>query len=377
MTKLTKKTLLKRKIFNDIDLNKITDKQMTQIDTILNEYNTKTIKNRLVNIRDFINYGVEDDWLGRIKIIREKLKNDVTSDYALEVRYGKDNVERIKKTFKNKYGITECRFIEKYGKTEGSKKWAEYKVKSKTPWGLDACVEKYGKIEGPKKWEERLNKKIKTMSDRKKIKPYRNGRTLEEYQNRYGIEEGFKKWRKRNIRQSYRFSKDYYIDMYGNIEGNNRWLNYCKNMNKTSLSSFIERYGSELGEAKYNDYVNKIRYSEHNRYYSKISQELFWKLYNKIETNRDMIKFAELNGEQFFYPNKEWRKVFPVDFKLGNKIIEFDGDYWHNNEKTKVLDGRKTEYLTNKGYQVLRILESEYRANSGLVIEKCLSFINN
>lgn len=377
MGKLTKERLLGRKIFESIDLTKLTDKQMVEIDNIIEVYDTKTIKNRLVNIRDFILYGVEDDWLGRIKIIREVLKNDVTSDYALEIRYGKNNVDKIKKTFKSKYGITEERFINKYGDKEGFKKWVEYKIKSKTPWGLDMCVEKYGEIEGPKKWDERLTKKIKTMSERKKVMPYRNGRTLDEYQNRYGIEEGFKRWSKRNQKQSNRFSKQYYINNYGDDIGETRWLEYCKSMDKTSLSSFINRYGSDLGQYKYGEYINKIRSSEHKRYYSKISQELFWGLYNKIDEGRDLVKFAELNGEQFFYPNEEWGRVFAVDFKFGNKIIEFDGDYWHNREDTKLIDKKRDEYLTNKGYQVLRVLESEYRNDAGLIIEKCLSFINN
>jgi len=377
MGKLTKEKLLNRKIFESIDLSIITDKQMNEINDIIEVYDTKTIKNRLVNIRDFILYGVDDNWLGRLKTITDVLKNDVTSDYALEIRYGKDNVDTIKNTFKSKYGITKDKFIEKYGEMEGPKKWEEYKIKSKTPWGLEACIEKYGEMEGPKKWEERLSKKIKTMSERKKLKPYKNGRTLLEYQNRYGIEEGFTRWYNRNQKQSYRFSKDYYVDNYGVELGEVRWLEYCKSMDKCSLPNFIIRYGDDLGKSKYDEYVNKIRFSEHNRYYSKISQELFWVLYNKINEGKNLIKFAELNGEQFFYPNKQWRRVFPVDFKLGKKIIEFDGDYWHNREDIKIIDKKKEEYLHSKGYSIFRVLESEYRNNNGLIIEKCLSFINN
>ena len=70
---------------------------LSEIDKILEVYNCQTIKNRLKNIYDFIKYDVDGDWLDRIDIIRTVLVNDVMSEYALEIRYGKENVGIIKK----------------------------------------------------------------------------------------------------------------------------------------------------------------------------------------------------------------------------------------------------------------------------------------
>lgn len=401
--KITIEQFLNRKIFKKLDLNKITNNQLKELNSVLEVYNTKTIKNRLVNICDFIKYGIEDGWLGRIDIIRNKLKNDITSDYALEIRYGKNNVEKIKSEFKNKYGITKEKYVSKYGEVEGTKKWDEYLVKSKTPWGLDACIDKFGEVEGPKKWEERLGKKIKTMSERKKIKPYKNGRTSTEYQERYGLGDGYRRWKRRNDKQSYRFSKEYHIDKFGKVEGPKKWGEYVKSMDKTSLKSYQERYGDGLGITKHKEFCNRMSYINTLDYYkekygdelgivkynelldskmvswglgySKVSQELFWSVYTKVSGSTDNIYFGELNSEYTIYTHQEWGKLIKLDFKYENKIIEFDGDYWHSKPEQIEKDNLRDGYLTPKGYKILRIKESEYMNNPLLITEKCIKFI--
>jgi very-short-patch-repair endonuclease len=375
MKKLTAKYIINRKMFNNIEENTITERHLNEIDKILKKYDNKTIKNRLKNIHDFIKYNVDGCWLERINIIRTVLKNDVTSDYALEIRYGKKNVEKKKKDFSSKFGHSLEKYKKKYGELLGKIKWEEYLKKSKTPWGLDACIEKFGKIKGPKKWDERLSRKNKTMSERKLIKPYRNGRTLKEYQNRYGIEEGFIKWDKRNKKQSYRFSKKYYINTFGEKVGNEKWNEYRKRMNLTSLDSFIKRYGKKKGIEKFNTYISKCFKS--GSFYSKISQELFFEIYNKLTENiKKGVRFAKLNGEEVFHVNQDDLKIIMVDFKCGNRIIEFDGDYWHDNTKQKIIDKKRDEYLKSKGYNIMRIWESEYLKNKNKIINKCLKFIN-
>ena len=58
---------------------------------------------------------------------------------------------------------------------------------------------KYGEELGKIKWEERLNKKCNTIKKNKLAgKKYKNGRTLFEYQIKYGINRGYIKWNKRN-----------------------------------------------------------------------------------------------------------------------------------------------------------------------------------
>jgi len=132
-------------------------------------------------------------------------------------KYGEEEGLRKFNEFKKQYGRPKEKFIEEHGIDA----WNKY-VLSKKTYSLEICVEKYGEIEGPKKWEERKNKKINSQKDNFKDKTWNNGRTLDSYQNRYGIEKGYKLWKLRNERQSYRFSKQYYLDTFGEIEGSKK-----------------------------------------------------------------------------------------------------------------------------------------------------------
>lgn len=51
-----------------------------------------------------------------------------------------------------------------------------------------------------------------------------------------------------------------------------------------------------------------------------------------------------------------------VDFLLeGHKIIECDGDYWHNLPKTKARDLQKDKYFSENNYKVLRLKGEEIK----------------
>jgi hypothetical protein len=367
---------LNRKIFNDLNKELITENHINQINNILNVYDNKSIKNRLKNICDFIKYDVDGDWVERLSIIQNILKNDVMSDYAIEIRYGKNNLDKIKKDLANKVSHTKEKYIEKFGEEDGLKKWEDFKLKSKTPWGLKACIEKFGEELGPKKWEERLSKKVNTMKDKKKETSYRNGRTLSEYQDRYGKEEGYNKWFERNKNHSYRFSKEYYIEKFGEYIGLREWEKYKSSMNKTSKKSFIKKYGIEIGSQKYEEFTHKqvVRLKTNPRY-SKISQELFWYVYNKLDNKTDNIYFAELNEEYMFFPWLNDLNIIEVDFKHGNKIIEFDGDYWHSKPEQIEKDILRDKYLISKGYNILRVKESDYKNDKEKIINECLMFL--
>jgi hypothetical protein len=376
MGKLTYEKIINYKKIKDIT-NLITEKHKIQINKLINEYDTQSIKNRLDSIRQFILCGVDDHWLGRIKIIRTKLKTDVISDYSCKIRYG-DMWEQKQFEFKNKVKTTFDTLKDKFGYEIAKEKWEELKIKRKT-YGKEIMIEKYGEDEGLKKWKSALNSKINTMLERKKITPYRNGRTLLEYQERDGIKLGYEKWVKRNNKQKYRFSIQYYIDTYGEnyIE---EWVKYTKSMSKTTLKSYIERYGEKIGVIKYNENVYKLVENLKLRpNYSKISQELFLKLLSYFDDTSN-IYFAEHGGEFIFYPNIDDNifgiiKLIQVDFKIDNKIIEFDGDYWHSKKEQIKKDKLRDTYLNKKGYTIKRIKESDYKNNKEKIVNECLKFL--
>jgi very-short-patch-repair endonuclease len=115
---------------------------------------------------------------------------------------------------------------------------------------------------------------------------------------------------------------------------------------------------------------------------SKPSQELFWKLYKKLNSPKK-CNFSELNNERTLYVNQidrstlfEYKKLnkkrYHIDFMLKNKIIEYDGEYWHNDIEKETA---KNKFLKNKGYLVLHIKDSDYKKNPEKVIERCIEFL--
>ena len=79
--------------------------------------------------------------------------------------------------------------------------------------------------------------------------------------------------------------------------------------------------------------------------------------------------------------------------RIGNKIIEYNGDYWHCNPKiyssdfinkrmnrsTSDLwakDQYKVEMANKLGYEVYTIWEYDYKHNKKKTIEECINYLN-
>jgi len=313
-------------------------------------------------------------------------------------KYGKEEGLRRWETHKKNFGKTKEELIKKHGED-----WYHKMIKNKNTFSLEGCIKKYGEQLGKIKWQERLNKKLNTQKENFKNKKWNNGLSLEEYQKRYGIEDGYNRWRKRNKRHSYLVSKQRYIDEFGEEKG----LEICRNIkDNSSLKYYVNRYGERLGLErykeinkkkgitekkmieKYGNEIGKEKYKEwllivtqtssklFNKGYSQISQELFWEVYKQLSDElKDKCYFAELNKEyQFFvnhknnYPNK----IIMPDFKCGNSIIEFDCEYWHDEN----LDNQRDVILKNKGYKILRVSDTHYEIDKKYIVKKCKEFIN-
>lgn len=111
---------------NKLDINKflnykkiktleVNDRHKSEINKILTVFDNKSIKNRINNIVNFIKYDVEGDWLDRINIIINELKNDSSSLESFKVRYGENEALRLFNKKNKKQVISNCKhFI--YGK---------------------------------------------------------------------------------------------------------------------------------------------------------------------------------------------------------------------------------------------------------------------
>lgn len=155
-----------------------------------------------------------------------------------------------------------------------------------------------------------------------------------------------------------------------------------------SLEKCIDKYGEELGLKRWKERQNKWMQNNKKSNFSKISQTLFKTLYEKIKNKNLDIYFASLDknkqyddsGKNYEYYLQLSNIVIKPDFfiKNNNKIIEFDGTYYHRNTPENIKrEQKRDEEIINSGYTVLHISEYDYKTNKHEVIKRCLDFINS
>ena len=145
------------------------------------------------------------------------------------------------------------------------------------------------------------------------------------------------------------------------------------------LNTLEEKYG-----------VTNAFHVTKDKYYSKVSQEMCWMIYEKLDDElKGYCKFAELNSE-FFLKTDNIRTT--LDFvNLKNKIVvEFNGDFWHMNPsifneddinpmtkmdaKTHWLnDKNRIKEIESKGFKVITIWESDFYDNRENIIKDIVS----
>ena len=151
-----------------------------------------------------------------------------------------------------------------------------------------------------------------------------------------------------------------------------------------SLQICIEKYGKENGKEIWMNRQMKWVENYKKNNFSKISQDLFWSIYESVKENE--IYFATLKeGEKDNSgKNNEYRlkldtcAVIPDFFiKNQNKIVDFDGDYYHRkgspNEKRKK---ERDEAIIRNGYKILHVKENDYKQSKEQIIQQCIDFIN-
>ena len=183
-----------------------------------------------------------------------------------------------------------------------------------------------------------------------------------------------KRLREQDIKKFYNYtSLNYLMTINGPITGyiKNRNRNFNKKNNFTvgSLEYYVNKYGKDEGIKKYKKRYENLSL-KHQKPYSKSSQKLF-KLLNLrdsyyAENNKEWMIFLDENDKRILNQN-----VIYVDFRYKNKIIEYDCDYWHNTENDKKRD----MILKEKGFEILRINHEEYMSNPKMVVKKCLNFL--
>lgn len=225
---------------------------------------------------------------------------------------------------------------------------------------LRGCIARFGKEEGTKAWDNREDKR----SDWGKMGSCNIG---------YWVKKGYSKEeaKEKVSKRQKTFSKEICIKKYGEEEG---------------LKIFTERQ-NKWQKTLYKNGKLKSGYSE-------VSQELFYKLIESVDTNNlGYYLFAKKGGEFILSDDNGFYRYDFTDLK-SKRIIEYNGDDFHGNPYKYSSDDkpnpfrkdlsaqdiwdrdiRKTLIANNDGFEVFVVWDSEYKKNKEGVINKCKKFL--
>lgn len=259
-------------------------------------------------------------------------------------------------------------------------------------------------------WCERVNAIIETS------KAFPQGgmpMTLESQKLLYGDNEGQKRWEKYRSKQSetntFKYKKEQYgwtqeefatynksravtvalmVERYGEDEGMRKWFDYCERQAYTnSLEYYIENYGAD-GESKWLELNKQKAGSQPTQSpVSNLEQEFVLQLTEYIGKPLD---YSCQTKQYCVYTDD---RAYFYDIVHNQRAIEFNGDYWHCNPKLyeanyyhRVMDllaedvwkrdKYKAEVLDKeRNVKTMTIWEHDYRLNPDQQIKKAAEWI--
>ena len=274
------------------------------------------------------------------------------------------NAKVVDKDLAKKTAITLDNLIKKYGDIDGVSRWESYKHKQAESNSLEYKKEKHG-------WTDN------------QFKEYNNSRsqTLEKMISRHGETEGILKWESYCSRQYYTNTKLYFINQYGEDVGTKRYIEINKKKSVGNPKVLAEKLNISLSEA-----VDIIISRQKNFFRSNLEKEFIQLLEEKM---------GPLEHTSFKNPFGKWSddlKTYVVyDVKHKNRIIEFNGDYWHANPKIyredamirnkKAVDIWERDMLKLKtvedlGFFTLVVWESDFNFNKVKKVEEVIEWIS-
>lgn len=162
----------------------------------------------------------------------------------------------------------------------------------------------------------------------------------------------------------------------------------------------IEKYGEEQGLKVWQDRQNNWQNTLKNKPSEEIARINKLKLFKGGSVSKgETILFEHLQKEKI--PCKKQHAIqkddisyYVYDIVYQNKIIEYNGDFWHANpkkykrcdvlrlpnntttaEKIWKKDQDKIQFAQDQGYEVLIVWESEIKKNKEEVLTKCIRFL--
>lgn len=401
----------------------LSDGERSEIMSIPDFLNNSYPYSKIKIVANFVKYKL-DNYKYRIDLILKNPKINSLKFFIL--RYGE-----IEGEFRyDRYCETLCKtrskehFIEKFGETEGIKKFND--IQKKKLMTLDGFIKRDGEEVGTRKYNEFCNANKGNWSLERQIKLHgevegnrhyteikdgvKKAQSLDGFIDNHGITEGTNLWTGRMIKMWYSSSEESFKERFGD--------NYQEIMRSqkdhTSLKAFINRYGEELGTSKFKEFGSKVgitlekmilkhgdtegrkrfmdwKEKTMNAFCSPISQELFWGIYDNINDKlKEKTYFTKLNVE---FIKADTGYCYCYDFVISSikLAFEFNGDVFHANprfykstdcpnpfykemtaQQTWDFDAKKKEKLESFGFKLFEVWEYDYKKDSQSVLKDCL-----
>ena len=222
----------------------------------------------------------------------------------------------------------------------------------------------------------RVEVAMKTLAKRKEENPDYHLSTSQE---RYWILKGFTETEaKQKVHERQKtFSKEIMIEKHGEEDGIKKWTERQEKWQTTLLNKSPEEL-ERIARAKMGN----------GKGYSAISQELFDGIMFELPINlkayyatrfNDDIKSSFKDNWEYMIMTEEKKMMF-LDFYIPsiNLCIEFDGDYWHGEERGNKDRDRLREkaiIIENPNIKIYHIKEGDYRENKQVTIDYCVDLI--
>lgn len=226
----------------------------------------------------------------------------------------------------------------------------------------ETVIARYGVVEGIRRWNEYTSKQAESNSFEYKKKKYgwsekefsdfnkSRSITKELMVKRYGKTDGLAKWNEYIEKQRYTNSLEYFQEKFGKEVGKERWISYNNEKGKSGkLEWIMEKYDVD------EEVALSIASSRHPKSHSSQAELTF---VNDIESALgEEIKYsAKTNQFSLWNHYSNTINFYDLVDTDRNKIIEFHGDYWHCNPKRY-----SSEFIhSHSGLTAKQIWEKDY-----------------
>ncbi len=226
---------------------------------------------------------------------------------------------------------------------------------------LDNFIKKYGEEEGNRRWDNYRKKQSITNTFEYKKEKYNMSKddfdnynksrsvTLNNLIKRYGNEIGNQKWNEYLDKQRLTKSMDYMIIKYGAEKANK--INKSK---ANTLENYINRYGEIEGKEKWINY-----FSNQKSFYSKISQEFFNSI-DEIISKKYTTYYGQKNIEYGINLNDRYIRLDYFILEL-NLCIEFNGTVFHADPRVYLPNDIPSPYSSMTAVEIQNKDKERYK----------------